>query len=345
MPDRPVALGTQDDRILASMSDVAFSPDGSTLLTAARSGLARTWDTRTGREAATGTGCSRPPLEPACLAARTLDAHGGGALTRAAYSPNGRLAATSSVQGSLVIWDMATAERVSRPADVPRPVDDIAFSPDGTRLATAERDGTTRLLDPATGALVREFRDPDGRSTEAVAFGAGGDLMTANEGGLVRRWDGAGHPRVLADVHEKVLRLALDPTGRLVALGTTSRIVLVDLADGHTVHTLLGHSGLVTGVGFTPDGALLVSGGKDGTVRVWDAESGDQAAQFAVPGGGVSQLAVDVAGRRIAVVTDRGSGAVIDCEACRSPADLARLADVRATRDLTDEERANFDAS
>jgi len=41
------------------------------------------------------------------------------------------------------------------------------------------------------------------------------------------------------------------------------------VADGTLLRTLKGHTDEVTGVAFTPDGRLLVSGSKDGTIRLW----------------------------------------------------------------------------
>ena len=40
------------------------------------------------------------------------------------------------------------------------------------------------------------------------------------------------------------------------------------------VRVLTGHTGWVRAVGWSPDGSRLVSGGADGTVRVWEAGSG-----------------------------------------------------------------------
>ena len=44
--------------------------------------------------------------------------------------------------------------------------------------------------------------------------------------------------------------------------------------SGRLLHTLTGHTGGVWAVAWSPDGTRLVSGGDDGTVRVWEAESG-----------------------------------------------------------------------
>jgi WD40 repeat protein len=43
-----------------------------------------------------------------------------------------------------------------------------------------------------------------------------------------------------------------------------------------TVNILLGHSGSVTSVGFSPDGKRIVSGSEDKTIRIWDAETGEE---------------------------------------------------------------------
>jgi len=76
--------------------------------------------------------------------------------------------------------------------------------------------------------------------------------------------------------------------------------------------SLLGHEADVNGIAFTPDGRLLISGSSDGTIRVWDVESGAEVRCLKVPPvdkmgisliGGVTAVAVSGDGKRIACST------------------------------------------
>jgi Flp pilus assembly protein TadD len=53
-------------------------------------------------------------------------------------------------------------------------------------------------------------------------------------------------------------------------------VELWDVADGRAVRTLRGHSHLVTGLAFSPDGTRLASAGHDHVMKLWDPATGQE---------------------------------------------------------------------
>jgi WD40 repeat protein len=62
----------------------------------------------------------------------------------------------------------------------------------------------------------------------------------------------------------------------LSALGNTT-IIVWDVASGRELRTLTGHSNYVYSVAFSPDGLILASGSRGGTVKLSDVTSGRDA--------------------------------------------------------------------
>jgi len=71
---------------------------------------------------------------------------------------------------------------------------------------------------------------------------------------------------------------------------------------------MFGHTGRILAVAVLPDGSRAVSAGKDGSIRVWDVESGEMVGNLAGPVGRILAVAVLPDGR--GVVSGGGDGSI-----------------------------------
>jgi WD40 repeat protein len=251
---------------------------------------------------------------------------GGGDAASLAYSPAGDRLALGHSDGSLDVWDTATATLVVRHTDHRRTAvvdaDDlvpvqVAYSPD--LLASASvADNSIRLWDARTGALVREFPDTTrhvsdpGQGPSSLAFNPDGTILYSNSDSTTfSAWDpfsgtylGAldPGPRAGTTVGRTVLAIAVSGDGRTKVAANSDGTVL----RWHTnPNWYVKPYGSVAGLDFSPDGTSLAAGDSDGEVQTWTAATGEQTGAASRLDGGVLALRYSGDGAR---VTGTGTG-------------------------------------
>ncbi len=75
-------------------------------------------------------------------------------------------------------------------------------------------------------------------------------------------------------------KIAYSPDGTHLAAAGSAGIWVYDMAIHQEVALLTGNMGPVSSVAFSPDGRTIVSGSDDGSVRVWNAHTGDHIQTF-----------------------------------------------------------------
>ncbi len=251
-------------------AEVAFSPDGLRLASVGGHPdySVRVWDVAGGTRTHTLLGHTAPALS-------------------VAFSPDGRRIASAGRDRTVRLWDADTGAAVATWDGHSEVVYRVRFSPDGTRLATAEWDCTVRIRDLETGREVFALCG-HAEAVSGLAFSPDGRLLaSAGRDATVRVWDAttgrelgtlAGHAGPVWDV-------AFHPDGRRLAsaAGDVSRpdrageVKVWDVTAGREALSVAGHTSAALGVTFSPDGTRLVSASADHTIRVWDADTGEEA--------------------------------------------------------------------
>lgn len=209
----------------------------------------------------------------------------------------------SVVQGEYLqtipqIWDVRTGKpirdlkfEVARQEGewAPR-VTRVRFSPDGKTLAGADNssfahtDHWIHLWDAASGKELAPLLD-EGSGHWSFAFSSDGRVLAtvSHYHGVVRLWD-VRQAKVLRELNAHAQQVAFSRDGSLLVTGGGNSLRFWDPATGAERPLFKGHCDTIRSLSFAPDENKLASSSDDGTMRLWDTNTGTQLLQCEVFG-------------------------------------------------------------
>ncbi len=238
----------------ASLWCVAFSPDGSRLLSGGKDGTLRLWQVETGRELGKFEG--HEDLV-SCLA----------------FAPDGKRALSGGFDGEIYLWDIEKGERVDDfhfDAAV-KYAHHIAFAPDGKQaLVCADRQ--IYIIDAASGKVVQTLQGHTRAAVCAVFSPDGGHVLSGGDDRMLRLWeaDSGKQVRVFAGHEGSVKSVAFGADGRyILSGGSDATLRLWDAADGKEIKAFRKHTQPIVAAAFLPGGRQALSVSRDAVVRLW----------------------------------------------------------------------------
>ena len=249
-----------------------FDPEGRRIACAGADGSLSIHDRRTGESRSLGAGGRAHAL----------------AVTRLAFSHDGKLLASASFDECVKLWDAATGEFVKSLIGHSGIVTAIEFDGSSERLLSAsgptpsnsdlESDHSARIWDVASGGCLLVFEgheepvtcahfDRTGELVLSTSYDHTAQLWSANSGEVQRHfefesvgWDGA-----------------FSPDGSSLALAFDSGFLLMDLETGREERfdPYEAHDGrAVSDVEYSPSGEQLLTVGFDQVGRIWRLGAG-----------------------------------------------------------------------
>jgi WD40 repeat protein len=164
----PGTLGLRDehDNLVTS---VAFSPDGTRIVSGSSDDTVRVWNATSGEN---------------LLVLRDHDS-----VFSVAFSPDGTRIVSGSNDKTVRVWDVSSGQSLLVLPGHDESVESVAFSPDGSRIVSGSGDKTVRVWDAARGEALLVLRGHDSWIS-SVAFSCDGSrIVTGSWDGTVRVWE------------------------------------------------------------------------------------------------------------------------------------------------------------
>ncbi len=166
-----------------------------------------------------------------------------------AFSPDGKIVAAGSVDGTVRLWDVSSGSLIGSPLTASaQPVTSVAFSPDGKTLAAGNDRDTVGLWNMGDNSIISQRLEYTRKLLSAVFSRDGKTLITGSDDGKVVLWD------IVQEKPTAILDTAVYPVIKPIQEVYGSLLSIQSLA-------------------ISGDGRMIAAGRLDGVITLWDMKT------------------------------------------------------------------------
>ncbi len=182
-------------------------------------------------------------------------------VTDLSFGNNGRILASSSIDGTIRLWDLESSAEISRHRVLGHELHNLSLSPDGRRLATSANDGI-RVWDTSIGRIATKIVGVDININDIALSPDGKLLATCSNEKSLQYWDTATGSELFrfAGNEESLNCMKFRFDGRVLVCGRNDGVIVAfDAETNRELARLNGHADPIYDIQLSPDGTRFVS--------------------------------------------------------------------------------------